>query len=455
LPLSASPRRGAAVALAFALVLAASPSAAADPDAYKLHMENGVKLFADHNFSAAVVEFQAAYEARPGPNPLVNVALCDKEMFRYPQAIAALETALGKHGDAMDPADRRAAEDAIKEMRALLGTVTVSVSPPGATLLVDEDELPAGAAAQPIPLGPGTHKIAARAPGYAPAEQTVTVRSKLDQTVTLALVAEKGPVTIVAPDPRMTITVDGQPVGSGTWSGLLAPGRHEVRMFGPEGQPVAMEILVVAGVPLAVSKGAGGVPIPPAKQEEPPRRGVYLLGLGSVLFPAVHLQEFPNISRPDFGAGYGLRLGYQVNKVAGFEVSYEHSSITTYALSTADYKYRLISDRAMAGLRLVSPGKSLRFVGDVGGGLVYDELNVALPPCAPSPNCITGDHVGADAIVFVEAGLELDLDRVLLDFVGEGQIASTGNLSGISLSLYGKKPLVMGGPALRIGYRFW
>jgi hypothetical protein len=428
-------------------------------------MENGVKLFADHNFTAAVVEFQAAYDARPGPNPLVNVALCDKEMFRYPQAIAALETALRKHGDAMDPADRRAAEDAIKEMRALLGTVTVAITPPGATLLVDGDEVPAGAAVQPIPLGPGPHKIAARAPGYAPLEQTVTVRSKLDQTITLALVAEKGPVSIVAPDPRMTIAVDGQPVGSGTWSGLLAPGKHEVRMFGPEGQPVAMEILVVAGVPLAVSKGAGGVLVAPPKKEEPPRRGVYVLALGSVLFPVVHPPDFPMVARPDFGAGYGLRVGYQVNKVAGFEASYEHSSITTSSAISADV-YRLISDRGMIGLRLVSQSRWLRFVGDLGAGFVYDQLNISLQGCAPGdstqPCRLYGNHVGADAIAFVEAGLELDLDHVLLDFVGEMHVASTGNLStstgnpsNLSSSIYAGKPLLMGGPALRIGYRFW
>src|SRR5262249_53750262 len=159
-------------------------------------MENGVKLYADRNFPAAVVEFQAAYEARPSPNPLVNIALCAKEMFRYPQAIAALEAALSKHGDAMDPTDKKAAADAIKEMRALLGTVRVTLSPPGATLLVDGEEHPAGAAEIAIALGPGTHKIAARAEGYAFAEQSVSVASGREQTLALVLKAEQGRVTI-------------------------------------------------------------------------------------------------------------------------------------------------------------------------------------------------------------------------------------------------------------------
>lgn len=458
MPLSI-PSRRAAVALAFALATAVPLAASAQGDAYKLHMENGVKLYADRNFSAAVVEFQAAYEARPSPNPLVNIALCDKEMFHYPQAIAALEAALTKHGEAMDAADRRAAEDAIREMRALLGTVTIAVTPPGATLLVDGEEVPAAAAGQPIPLGPGPHRIAARAPGYAGAEQAVTVRSKLDQTVTLALVAEKGPVTIEAPDARMTISVDDQPVGSGKWSGLLTPGKHVVRMFGPEGPPVAMEILVTAGVPLAVAKDRGGVPLAPPKKEDTQRRGFYVLGMGSILFPVTHPPNFNSVEKPEFGAGYGIRVGFQVNKIAGFDATYEHSSISTYAANTERNSYRIISDRVVAGLRLISPGKTWRFVGNFGGGFVSVQMNVVLPDCPATGGntCVlAGNHVGVDAFALAEAGLEVDLDHVLLDFVGEGQIQSTGNLSANDgTGIFGSRPLVSGGPAVRIGYRFW
>ena len=94
-------------------------------------MENGVKLFQDTNFAAALAEFQAAYDAKPSANPLLNVALCEKALFRYPRAIAALEKALALYGGAMDPGDKKASEDAVRAMRALLGTVTVTVTPPG------------------------------------------------------------------------------------------------------------------------------------------------------------------------------------------------------------------------------------------------------------------------------------------------------------------------------------
>ena len=46
------------------------------------------------------------------PSPLLNVALCEKALFRYPLAIAALERALSEHGEEMSAKDKKAASDA-------------------------------------------------------------------------------------------------------------------------------------------------------------------------------------------------------------------------------------------------------------------------------------------------------------------------------------------------------
>lgn len=451
-----APSRRAAATLALALALSVTGAARAQGELYKSHMENGVKLYSDHNYPAAVVEFQAAYDARPNANPLVNIALCHKEMFHYAQAITALEAALVKHGNAMDEGDKKAAEDAIKEMRALLGTVALTVSPSTATLLVDGEELVTGAAAHPLSLGPGAHKITARAEGYATAEQTVTVASGREQAVTMTLIPEKGLVTIEAPDPRTNIAVDGRPVGSGAWSGMLTPGQHVVQMYGATGQPYSMEILVTAGVPLYVRKGVNGVPLLPPKKDDPPVSGIYLLGLGSMLFGITHPASFGPVDTPDYGAGYGLRAGFQVNKTAGFDLTYEHSSIFTYATSTpatTDVSYyQIIADRFTLGLRVMTPRRMVRFVGELGGGFVYTQISFCQPQCGQGNN-----RAGFDALAFIEAGLEIDLDHVLVDLVAEGEIQSTGDLTWMTnnRTIFGSLPLIDAGPAVRIGYRFW
>jgi hypothetical protein len=471
----------AVAAFAVALAVTGAGVAGAQPDPYKQHMENGVKLYADRNYAAAVVEFQAAYEAKPGASPLLDIALCDKEMFRYPQAIAVLEEVLRKHGAAMSDRDRKEAEDAIREMRALLATLTLTVTPPDARIFIDDEELPPGAAGRPIPLGPGEHKIGARADGYAPAEQRIKVSSGREQAMAIALVAEKGFVRIEAPDPRMTITVDEQPVGrDGVFAGMLPPGVHVVRMFGPEGTPYAVQIQVVAGTTMDVKKGVGGVPIVPGGKDGPaPVRGFYVLGIGSMLFGVPYPPLFP-MPTLDYGAGYGVRAGFQVNKVAGFEATYEHSSIFTYsgADGGASY-YRLVSNRFAVGLRLISEGKqfagdtTLRFVGSFGGGFVDDQMLIYIGPnaiglCAKPPatcpifstsSTADNNHVGVDAFALAELALEVDIDHVLLDFGVEGQLQSTGNLTVVNAasetSIFGSKPLANVGPALRIGYRFW
>jgi hypothetical protein len=474
-------RRAAAPALALLLRAGALPLAAAvalapraalaQPETYKPHMENGVKLYNDKNYPAAIVEFEAAYKARPNANPLVNIALCEKELFHYPKAIAALEAALAKHGDTMSPSDRKAAEDAIKDMRALLGRVVVKLNPANATLVVDGEELPAGAADKEIELGPGAHKVAAHAEGFASAERTVTVASGQAQVVSIELAADGGLVTVHAPDPKMTVTVDQRIVGTGTWSGVLSPGAHTVQVSGANDAGYEGQIMVVRGQPLDLRAGAGLVAKKPT--ELPMRRGVYLLASGSILFPLVHPPDFYQ-PHTDFGAGFGVRVGFQVNNTAGFDLSYQHSAIQTYKSGdpTGTISYRLVSERVALGLRLSTPGKMWRFVATVAGGVVYDQVqwgeNVH-DACMDTSNCrfptksevsTTNVH-GLDAFGMVETVAELDVDRVLIDLGMEAQFQSTGNISsGMTMttfagSIFGTRPIINIGPAVRIGYRFW
>src|SRR5687767_3027351 len=87
-----------------AAVLLAPAPAWAQRDLYKHHMENGVKLFNDRNFPAAITEFKAAYKEKPKASPLINIALCYKAQFNYPKSIQYLEQAQREHAATMDAA---------------------------------------------------------------------------------------------------------------------------------------------------------------------------------------------------------------------------------------------------------------------------------------------------------------------------------------------------------------
>jgi len=466
-------RRLARSAVVVAAITSIAQPVFAQADAYKLHMKNGVKLFHDENYDAAIAEFRAAYEAKPKASPLVNIALAEKAQFKYPQAIEALELALAKHKDTMDAADVQAAEAAIKEMRALLAYIEIDLFPPEATLFVDGDELAKDAAKSPIPLGPGTHKIVARAEGYAPAEENVTVASGETEKLKLALVPDRGWVAIEPTAPNMNIAIDQRVVGSGKWAGLLSPGTHLVQVYGPGAPSYSAQILVVAGKQLHLRPSAPAplpttpltvVPVPPPPTQSkkqppprPPRRGFYAIALGGLLFPTTHPQGFE--ASVNSGASGGVRVGYQVNNTAGFDLLYEHASIFTPSAFDSVEGYTLISNRIGLELRLATHGDRFRFIGMLGSGLTHDmvtfdktELNQN--PCGPA--CI--DASGWDPFFLLEGGMEFDIEGVLLGVALQSIFQPSRGISPETtndIAIFDNEPLIHLGPALRVGYRFW
>ena len=364
----------------------------------------------------------------------------------------------------MGAADIKAAEGELKDMRALLARVNLVVAPASAKVTIDGEVLPAVALDQPIPLGPGTHRIAASAEGFATIEQRFTVASGESTEITLKLVADQGSILIEAPDPRMTIAVDQHIVGTGSWTGLLSPGSHLVQISGPGGQPFTADILVVAGKPLTVRPGTDLFPpLPPLPALVPhkdppvlpPKHGLYLIAMASLLFQTRYPTGFPKPEINSGGAG-GVRVGYQVNGVAGFDGFFEHSSLFTPTTTDTNGGYTLISNRIGADLRLMTPGKTVRVVGVIGGGVVLDSLGFekSNPGCTPA---VCEQASGADPFLLLEAGLEFEFSGVLVGAALESQFQSSRGISNTAdtTAPFSNNPLLHLGPGLRVGYAFW
>lgn len=432
----------------------APPSAPAEPssaDQYKQHMSNGVKLFNDGNFDAAIAEFEAAYAERPRASPLVNLALCHKSLFHYPKAIAALERALEHHRDTMEAEDRAAAEHAIAEMRALLGYITVEVTPPHAVLYIDDDALPPNAKDKPIPLGPGKHRIGARAEGYESAEELVTITSAdRDKIVKFALVPNMGWVVVKTGDPEMAIALDQQPMALGEWAGLVEPGTHLVQMYKQGGAEYAFQVLVVAGKAQEVRPDVGGVPIALpkttpatktakksapkkiAKPPAPPQRGFYGQGTGGA---------FVMFGEDGAGGIVGGRLGYRTSTRIGLEFMFDYlnNRIDTTSLVTGRNRAVLNIARVGGGVRLMSPGRTTRFVATIDAGFAYKWLDA-------------GNSPGAVPFGNLDLGLEFDWSGVLLGVAAQQSVFLGGDETG-GAEL--QDPRVTLGLGVRVGYAGW
>ncbi|WP_104985801.1 tetratricopeptide repeat protein [Sorangium cellulosum] len=387
----------------------------AQVEPYRQHMENGIKLFQDRNYRAAIVEFEAAYNEKPKASPLFNIALAEKALFNYPKAIAALERALAHHRDTMDEADEKTARSAIEEMRALLAHVTVELSPPTATLLIDgEEQPPSSAATRVVELGPGVHRIGARADGHRTAEQSVTVASgDRDKKVKLTLTQDR---VAVAP-----------------------PASQAVTTLPPPPPPPKL-------APLPVS-----------------RQGYYVIGAASLLWPLGHPKAFPEPETNSGGAG-SIRVGYRVNTPAAFDVMLQYANIATGSQDRAypNASYTLGSTRLGLNVRLMTPGQTWRFVGSIGGGLTYDAVrfdSIKGPDGSDICEGMCERATGVNAFVFSEVGVELDLGGVLLGFSLDSYFQSSRGISYRheeygDITLYSSVLLQLGG-SLHAGYAFW
>lgn len=225
----------------------AQPAQPAQVEEAKRHFEQAVALFNDGNYSAALAEFQAAYQARPAPQVLYNIGLTEKALFRYPEAIDALNRYLAGSPN-LAPEARARTLELIGEMKALLADVTLSVTPPGATITVDGRVL--GQAPLPVvQLAAGAHSIEVAKDGYRAERRDLMVTAGVPakMSVALAAIPRTGKVHIAASVPQAMISIDGKPVGLAPLDVELLQGGHQLAVSAPKYDVHRSELVVAAG----------------------------------------------------------------------------------------------------------------------------------------------------------------------------------------------------------------
>jgi hypothetical protein len=261
----------------------------------------------------------------------------------------------------------------------------------------------------------------------------------------------------------------------------------------PGQPPYAVQVIVAAGKAQDVRPGSGGIPLagarpaaplepvvppppaPPKKEPPaPPMKGPYALVTAGLFFPTSHPQAFREAKINSGGAG-GLRLGYRINTPAAFELMGEYANAFVPS-AIDDSTYTLTSWRVGANLRLMTPGKSVRLVGGLGGGIVADSVKFSLSqrvsdvvidhkvPDHDGIQAMWGDCArkcqaasGVDPYVLGELGLELDWSGVLAGLTVSGHFQSArGIVTAADEDVYkGSDPLIHVGVRLHVGYALW
>lgn len=459
----------------------------AEEEAYAAHMTNGVRLFETQDYPAAIAEFEAAYRATPKASPLINQALCYRELKRYPIAVEKLELALSKHSDTMDANDKAAAKKLVDDLRALFAYLTIVVKGPAeAKVAIDGIEVGTEAlsASGGVAVSPGEHVISVEAEGFSTQAKKVSVVSGNKVEVDFELVLARATLRVVAVKPTTVIEIDGVPKATGSWQGELPAGSHTVRAVGETGLGT---IELGGGATVIIDLGKGSIalpplpasptiPDPPEVKPDPdaPKRGFFGHLNAGLLVPVRHPRRFFD-SDPSSGGYVGLRVGYRVGTYAAFEGMAEYGNVEGPANGAGSKTYSLSSIRFGPGLRIMSPGELIHFVGTLGGGLAYhimnyEDLNPTAYPTLCKSNKSDCGTSGVDFYAQFEVGAELEFEHVLIGLSLAAYLSSTKGMEDFQsgaeatedadIETNVRKPydnalLVMLGPRIHIGYAFW
>jgi hypothetical protein len=175
-----------ASAISIALLSPVASATDAQEDA-KERFEKGVSLFKEGDFEAALVEFKAAYKAKPHYAVLYNVGICLYKLHRYSEASKELRAYLTEGGKKVPKEQKHEVEGILNELETLVGDLSVICNVEGAELWVDgeyTDQLPT---MFPAPLDVGVHEVEVRADGYKTVSQKVEIPGGKETTVEVQL----------------------------------------------------------------------------------------------------------------------------------------------------------------------------------------------------------------------------------------------------------------------------
>jgi hypothetical protein len=233
---------GAATAPPPAAAQPAGPMAApngesTDPvERARVHYERGLQLFNEENYTAALFEFERAYELAPSYKILYNMGRIQRQQNNYAAALRSYARYLSEGGAGVPPERRTEVEREIAVLTPRVAKVNVTVNVDDADVYSDDTPvctatIESSCAGKsplkaPIIVNGGRHKITAVKPGYAPATSLVSVVGSDTIDVKLEMVSlarNEGPVD-PAPRTRAIVSwvVTGAFAASAVVTGVLA-----------------------------------------------------------------------------------------------------------------------------------------------------------------------------------------------------------------------------------------
>ena len=251
-------RRGLRIVVLFvAVFFAATASAQSRQDRARDLFERGRALYAERKYDEALESLMQAYVLDPSPVLIYNIARIHEDKDDLENAARFFENYLKIAPRAKDRAAVKKRLAALKKAiatRPPRGFLTLSTTPPGATIRVDGlvvGQSPVSA----VPLSAGRHGLEANIDGYETWRMDVAITGGRTLTLSANLSDRPGPVIIETNPPGAEVFVLGgsrQSLGRCPCSAMLAAGKHTLEASALGFKPTVVEVEKLPSQPLTL-----------------------------------------------------------------------------------------------------------------------------------------------------------------------------------------------------------
>lgn len=201
-----------------------APAEAPDVEQARKHFGQGLKLYKDADFDAALVQFERAYALKPNFKVLYNIAQCEFELHQYVEARDALARYLKDGAGNIDAERKAAVETDLTDLQRRVARLLLVVNVRGATVYVDGKRRGVTPLEGPLDVSEGQRTISIETPERGTKQRVVRVAGGEQQTVNVDFEAIRTP----AVDARSrTAAPRPSGLGAGFWAsgiGALALG---------------------------------------------------------------------------------------------------------------------------------------------------------------------------------------------------------------------------------------
>jgi hypothetical protein len=182
------------------------------------HFGQGLKLYKDGDFDAALVQFERAYAVKPNFKVLYNIAQCHFELHQYVEARDTLSRYLKDGAGSIEAERQSTVQNDLAELERRIAHLTLKVNVTGATVYVDGKKAGVTPLSMPVDVNEGQRTISVETTDRGSKQRIVRVAGGEAQTVSLdfaTLAPSPMPVNSVKADGPTPRTSAG--LGAGFW----------------------------------------------------------------------------------------------------------------------------------------------------------------------------------------------------------------------------------------------